>query len=356
MAMSNLPEGLSSPSTAPAAPAGVAPSEPDRPRWWIAQFRHWTQKFRHTSSLRSDLQDALEADNADTHETPDFSPEERTMLKNILELRETRVSDVMIPRADIVAVPSDISLGRLLLFFQDAEHSRLPVFTETLDDPCGLVHIKDLMGYITGQARQDNGERLDLGSVDLDVTLASLPLIRPVIYVPPSMPAMELLAKMQTSHQHMALVIDEYGGTDGLVTIEDLVETVVGDIADEHDEEEGPIVLRTLDGAFAVDARASLEDVFIEMGIMLDMEALDEDVDTLGGLVTMLAGRVPARGEVIPGIPQFGAKLEFEVLEADPRRLKRIKIRILSDTSDNDDAKGPIPKDAESELRLVSGG
>jgi CBS domain containing-hemolysin-like protein len=358
--MSSTNEGSPPPSPAPAG--AVSPTDPERPRWWADHIRQWTQKLRPSSSLRSNLADALDVEDGSETEQPDFSPAEREMLKNILELRETRIDDVMMPRADITAVPSDISLGKLLLAFQEAEHSRLPVYDETLDDPRGLVHIKDLMRYITGQScpvaddcAGATAAQLDLGKVDLMAPLSSLPLIRPIIYAPPSMPAMELLARMQTSHQHMALVIDEHGGTYGLVTIEDLVETVVGDIADEHDEDEGPVVLRTFDGAYAVDARADLEDVFDELGIKFDLEELDEEVDTLGGLVTMLAGRVPVSGEVIEGTLPPDLKLSFEVLEADPRRVKRVKLRIVSpdDASDED---GPLPLSELPAARLGTTG
>ncbi|HVV92452.1 MAG TPA: hemolysin family protein [Hyphomicrobiales bacterium] len=279
-------------------------------------------------SIREDLEDALRADAAPAR---DFSPEERAMLKNILGLRELTVEDVMVPRADITAVEITTPLAEVLRLFRTAEHSRLPVYRDTLDDPRGMVHIKDLVGYVTERAAAgDSGPRrrrvaagLDLARVGFTQPLGRIGVIRPVLYVPPSMPAMDLLAKMQATRLHLALVIDEYGGTDGLATIEDLLEMVVGDIEDEHDEEEGPALVPAENGAFIADARVSLEDAVPAIGTELLPRAEEEEVDTLGGLLVLLAGRVPVRGEIVAG----PGNLEFEVLDADPRRVKRVKIR-----------------------------
>jgi CBS domain containing-hemolysin-like protein len=280
-------------------------------------------------SIREDLEDALRADAAPVR---DFSPGERAMLKNILGLRELKVEDVMVPRADITAVAITTPLAEVLSLFRSAEHSRLPVYHDTLDDPRGMVHIKDLIGYITERAASgDSGPRrrrvaagLDLARVGFTQPLGRIGIVRPVLYVPPSMPAMDLLAKMQATRLHLALVIDEYGGTDGLATIEDLLEMVVGDIEDEHDEEEGPALVPAEEGAFVADARVSLEDAVPAIGTALLPRAENEEVDTLGGLLVLLAGRVPVRGEIVTAPP---GDLEFEVLDADPRRVKRVKIR-----------------------------
>ena len=286
-------------------------------------------RVKREASLRADLEGAL-ADDQRT-ETPDqtFSPEERAMLRNILGLREVRVADVMIPRADIVAIEQDIALGDLLKLFREAAHSRLPVYRQTLDDPIGFIHIRDVLAYlVSGDApasRKPKGNNaLDLGRIDLSARLITAKLIRRLLFVPPSMPALDLLVHMQTNRVHLALVVDEYGGTDGLVSIEDLVEQVVGDIADEHDED--VLVISADKDGWVASARAPLEDVVEALAPDLELQTppdLEEDIDTLGGLLTALAGRVPVRGELIEG-PR---DIEFEVLDADPRRVKRVRIR-----------------------------
>ncbi|GEP06251.1 hemolysin family protein [Methylobacterium oxalidis] len=305
-------------------------------------------------SLRDDIEGALsEPDNGENA----FSPLERAMLKNVLGLHKVRVDDVMIPRADIVAVSIDTSLGDLLKLFRTAGHSRLPVYGETLDDPRGMVHIRDFVDHIAARAeagarraavaaapevagdeekpaarsRRGNGARslrsLNLAHVDLSATLAATRIQRPVLFVPPSMPAIDLLVRMQATRTHMALVIDEYGGTDGLISIEDLIEMVVGDIEDEHDVTEGRLVQR-LDGeaeVFVADARAGLAEVSEATGVDLvaAVGEMAEEIDTIGGMIVTLAGRVPSRGELIAG----PGDLEFEVLDADPRRLKRLRFQ-----------------------------
>jgi CBS domain containing-hemolysin-like protein len=282
--------------------------------------------LRPAPSIRDDLEDAL----ADTESRGDLSPREREMLKNVLGLRGRRVEDVMVPRADIVSVPLDTTLGDLLRVFRTAGHSRLPVHGETLDDPSGMVHIRDFLDYLAAKAETVPAARRrklpagmpDLGKVDLSTPLGAAKILRPVLYAPPSMPALDLLAKMQTTRTHMALIIDEYGGTDGLVSIEDLVEIVVGDIEDEHDSDDAPMVARLDAASFIADARASLDEVEKVTGIKLTEIEMAEEVDTIGGLIVTMAGRVPVRGEIIAGPADF----EYEVLDADPRRIKRLKI------------------------------
>jgi CBS domain containing-hemolysin-like protein len=261
-----------------------------------------------------------------------FSPEESTMLKNILGLRERRIEDVMVPRADIIAVQQDISLGELMKVFEGAGHSRLVVYSDTLDGPVGMVHIRDLIAFMTARAQvaaEVNAEReqpfaagLDLTAIDLSMPLSATKIVRQILFVPPSMPAMDLLAKMQATRIHLALVIDEYGGTDGIVSIEDIVEEVVGDIADEHDEAESPTVVPQTDGSFLADGRASLEDVMLIVGPEFDVGDLVNNVDTLSGYLVTKVGRVPVRGELVPGPATF----EIAVLDADPRRIKKVKI------------------------------
>jgi CBS domain containing-hemolysin-like protein len=292
---------------------------------WLERLLH---RFRSRDSIREDLEEVL----SEATEAADFSPHERAMLKNVLGFHRVRVSDVMVPRADIVAVATDTSLGELLALFRTIGHSRLPAYGETLDEPLGMVHIRDFLDFIAGAAevrRPESGEapadpepgEADLGKVDLSITLASANIVRPVLFVPQSMPAVDLLVRMQASRTHIALVIDEYGGTEGLVTIEDLVEMVVGDIEDEHDET-APMLLREGPEVIVADARASLEEVSDELGYDLTEVVEADEVDTVGGLVVTLVGRVPSRGEIVVG-PDG---VEFEVLEADPRRLKRVRI------------------------------
>jgi len=280
-------------------------------------------------SIRQDLEVVLENGTpADTG----FSPQERTMLKNILGLRERRVEDVMVPRADIVAVQQDIPLGDLLKVLANAGHSRLAVYNDTLDDPVGMIHIRDLIAYMAERAavKPEAGAgrkkvppaSLDLQAVDLTVSLAAMKILREVLFVPPSMPVIDLFAKMQATRIHLALVIDEYGGTDGLASIEDIVEQVVGEIEDEHDGDEAPAVMPQADGSFFADARASLEDVTAILGAEFDVGDAADEVDTLGGYLFMKIGRVPVRGELISGPGNF----EIQVLDADPRRVKRVRV------------------------------
>jgi CBS domain containing-hemolysin-like protein len=282
-----------------------------------------------SNSIRADLQVVLEA--GAPGETG-FSPEERTMLQNILALRGRRIDDVMVPRADIIAVQQDIALGDLIKVFEGAGHSRLVVYNDTLDDPAGMVHIRDVIGYMVRHATVDeakNAKRrkpfpagLDLKAIDLSVSLSATKIIRELLFVPPSMPALDLLAKMQATRIHLALVIDEYGGTDGIVSMEDIVEQIVGDIEDEHDEDETPAVIRQPDGSFLADARAHLEDVVATVGPEFDVGGVADEVDTLAGYIMARVGRLPSRAEVVPGPAGF----EIEVLDADPRRLKRLRI------------------------------
>ena len=233
------------------------------------------------------------------------------MLANMLGFGELKVSDVMVPRAQILAVDEDTPMSELVALFRDAKHSRLPVYRETLDDPTGLVHVKDVLALLEPDGA--GGYRPEPSSIAR--------LKRPILFAPPSMRALDLLLKMQATHTHLALVIDEYGGTDGLVSIEDIIEEIVGDIADEHDEETPPLKREGED--FIADARLELEDFKTETGIDLATPETDVDVDSLGGLVVWLLGRVPQRGEIIA----HPAGYEFEVLEADPRKVKRLRIR-----------------------------
>ena len=285
-------------------------------------------------SIRADLKDVLDVM---TPGESGFSPEESRMLKNILGLHERRVGDVMIPRADIIDVQQDIKLGDLMRTFENAAHSRLVVYNDTLDDPVGMVHIRDLIAFMTVRSAVDpakNEKRkkplpagLDLKAIDLGMPLSAARIVRELLFVPPSMRVIDLLARMQATRIHLALVVDEYGGTDGLCSMEDIVEQIVGEIADEHDEDEVPAVVRQPDGSYIGDARAPLEDVVAIVGSDFDVGDAAEEVDTLGGYLVTRAGRLPVRGEIVPGPGLF----EFEVLDADPRRVKRIRIARLKE-------------------------
>ena len=301
--------------------------------WFVRVFR--SVFGLRPSTMRADLSDFLDAM---TPAESGFSPEESRMLKSILGLRERSVSDVMVPRADIIAVQQDIQIGDLLMVFEKAGHSRLVIYNDTLDDPVGMVHIRDLIGYMTTRATIDptkNAKRrkplpagLDLKAINLATPLTATKIVREVLFVPPSARVMDLLARMQAKQIHLALVIDEYGGTDGLISIEDIVEQIVGEIADEHDEDERANIVPQPDGSYIADARASLEDVvaFVGQDFVVE-EDVAEEVDTLGGYLTSRAGLLPLRGELIPG----PGVLEFEVLDADPRRVKRVRIVRLTE-------------------------
>ncbi len=271
-------------------------------------------------SIRDDIEDALE----DTGSESVFSTQERAMMRNVLGLHELRVEDIMVPRADVIAVGLHMTLGEVLDVFREAGHSRLPVHGDTLDDPRGMVHIRDFVEILVAAtpAYGPAGTR-PAAAVTLATPLETGEVIRPVLFVPPSMQALDLLRKMQASRTHMALVIDEYGGTDGLVTIEDIVEVIVGDIEDEHDEEEAPLIEAEADGIYLADGRAALDDVSAALGVDLTLGDDAEEIDTIGGLVTSLCGHLPQRGEVVTGHADF----DFEILEADPRRVKRLRIR-----------------------------
>jgi len=244
--------------------------------------------------LRELIEDALARSKSDT-----LSSQERSMLRRILRLGMLTIEDVMVPRADIIAVDDTISVADLMGVFRQAEHSRVPVYHETLDDPRGMVHIRDLMSWITSEAEACKEGSLNLGKVDLGRNIASINILREILYVPGSMSVLDLLLKMQTTRLHLALVVDEYGGTDGLVSIEDLVEEVVGDIADEHDVEDEPLIKSDPRLGLVADARTPISDLEKHLGLELASEEQEEEVDTLGGLVFAIAGRIPARGELV---------------------------------------------------------
>jgi CBS domain containing-hemolysin-like protein len=293
------------------------PRETDEETSWFERLLA-TFGLGEEPDLRELIEDALARSKSDT-----LSAQERGMLRRILRFGKLTVEDVMVPRADIIAVDDTVTADELMRVFRQAEHSRLPVYHETLDDPRGMIHIRDLMSWITEQA-EAGGRGLDLGKVDLQRTVASMNITRELLYVPGSMTVLDLLLKMQTTRLHLALVVDEYGGTDGLVSIEDLVEEVVGEIADEHDVEDEPLIRTDPRLGLIADARMPVEELEQHLGIELVEGEQEEDIDTLGGLVFSIAGRIPARGELV----RHPSGVEFEVLEADPRRIKKLRIHV----------------------------
>lgn len=288
-------------------PASLSEGASPRSSLFRSWLRRATGTFRAAEALPAE-EDSEDGDMATAFETA--SPAERAMVANILRLRDLRVEDVMTPRADIVAVAVDASLEDVMAALSRGSLSRVPVYQETLDDPLGFVHLKDLaLTYGVGCA--SNAPDFELG-----------PHVRTALFVPPSMRIAALMQKMQAERVHMALVIDEFGGVDGLVTIEDLVEQIVGDIEDEHDAQEGAQWRSEAPGVWLIDARADIAEFAEAAGLSLLPEDWEEDVDTLGGLVFMMTGRVPTRGEVIT----HPMGHEIEVVDADPRRIRRLRL------------------------------
>jgi CBS domain containing-hemolysin-like protein len=325
-----------------AAATSAEPAASEQPQSWLAVLRA-RLGLPGAPTLRAMLEDALKG----AGDGRTFSAEEREMLLRILRFGTLRVEDVMVPRADIIAVDEDEPVWELLRTFDAAGVSRLPLFRETLDDPRGMVHVKDVMRWLIGEAlgrpaseghvpsaaraasdrpslpaAGSDAPAPDLARVNLSRPIASTRLRRPMLYVPPSMPAANLLIRMQSTHIHMALVVDEYGGTDGVVTIEDLVEQIVGEIEDEHDEAEAANIIADPKLGLVTAARTPVKELEEHLGLKLMKPEEEEDIDTLGGLVFALVGRVPARGELI----RHPAGVEFEVLDADPRRVKKLRI------------------------------
>lgn len=269
--------------------------------------------FRSDSNqqLRDTLEEIIgETVESENGEAQEIGADERVMLSNILKLRHLTAYDVMVPRADIVSAEVDTPYEDLIELFRTAGHSRLPVYRESLDDLLGMIHVKDTVGL------GGSGQKIKLSK-----------LLRPVDVIAPSMPVMDLLLQMRLNKTHMVLVVDEFGGIDGLVTIEDLVEEIVGEIEDEYDVNETPKLIWRADGTLLADARLPISDFETEVGEILSEEEREEDIDTLGGLVFYLADRVPARGELIE---HEASGAVFEVVQADPRRIKRLRVRKVS--------------------------
>ncbi|HUC65204.1 MAG TPA: hemolysin family protein [Stellaceae bacterium] len=278
-------------------------------------LRNWLKQLvgprNGETSLREELEELIE----EHKEEQPIDPHERTLLGNILKLHELSAADIMVPRVDIVALEIDTPFVDAVKQLVEHGHTRLPLYRETLDDVVGIVHIKDLLPYAA------DGKPVPLGKI-----------ARKVLFVAPSMPVLDLLLQMRLSRVHMALVVDEFGGIDGLVTIEDVIEEIVGEIEDEHDDADRPKLIERPDGTLIADARVKLETLQEKVPAALLAPAEEETIESLGGLVTALAGRVPSRGEVV----RHPSGLEFEVLDADPRRVKRLRLRGLPQAAASD--------------------
>jgi magnesium and cobalt transporter len=259
-------------------------------------------------SLRDTLEVYLEETASDGDTSSEVDQDERAMLVNILRFKELTADDVMVPRADILAVQNSATLQDIVALINKEQHSRFPVYSDNLDDVSGMIHVKDLLTFF------DKPSSFSIGSIQ-----------REILFVAPSMPVSDLLLKMRLTRIHMALVVDEYGGIDGLVTIEDLVEQIVGEIEDEHDIDNDPELIELAEGEWVTDARMKIEDFEALTCVILTEEEREEDIDTLGGLVFSVAGRVPSRGEVV----RHDSGIDFKVLEADPRRIKRLRLTNL---------------------------
>jgi magnesium and cobalt transporter len=269
--------------------------------------RLWRRAAEHSvrESIAELVQEAAEAPML-PGVLPELDRHERALIANVLRLRETTVDDIMVPRADIVAMRVDVTLDQALAQIRTEGHSRLPIFRDQLDEIVGMIHIKDVFSYV-GKPEAFSLEKL----------------VRRPLMVAPQIPVADLLLQMRKERMHLALVVDEFGGIDGLVTIEDLVETIVGDISDEHDEVMGPMLTERPDGSFEINARLSIAAFEQRLGAVLTPDERAADIDTVGGLVFTLAGRVPAKGEIIT----HEGGVEFLILEADGRMIRRVRVR-----------------------------
>lgn len=288
----------------PEPPEGGLQAEHDRSFARLRNFLRLIRGSRDGESLRDTIDEMIEEPS--TEGPHPLSAHERVLIGNILKVHNRTAADVMVPRIDIVALDVETSFPEVVKCMVEQGHSRVPVFRETLDDVIGFIHVKDVLGPVA----------------DRQPTKLS-PILRKVLFVAPSLPTLDLLVQMRQARTHIAMVVDEFGGIDGLVTIEDLIEEIVGEIEDEHDVADGPSLTERADGTLIVDARTPIEVLEERQGTRLRPTAEQEEVDTLGGLVSSLAGRVPKRGEVIA----HPSGIEFEVLDADPRRIKRLRVR-----------------------------
>jgi CBS domain containing-hemolysin-like protein len=301
-----------------APPSGSGQREHD----WSSRLRHFLRLLkrpRNGETLRETIDEMIEEEPPPESPGDDLSAHERVLIGNILKVHDRTAADVMVPRVDIVALDVETPFVEVVKSMVEQEHSRVPVYRETLDDVIGFIHVKDILAPVA--------ERRETKLP---------PLLRKVLFVAPSIPILDLLVQMRQARTHIAMVVDEFGGIDGLVTIEDLIEEIVGEIEDEHDVAGAPNLVARADGSVIADARTPIEMLELQQNIRLRPEGDHEEVDTLGGLVSALAGRVPKRGEVIV----HPSGIEFEVLDGDPRRIARLRVRRL-----------PAEPDAKGETR-----
>jgi CBS domain containing-hemolysin-like protein len=300
------------------------------------------RRFLRNKDLRESLEGMIESHSQETGE-PAMADDARSMLGNLLGFSDLRVDDLMVPRADIECIDETATVADLLKLFITANHSRIPVFRETLDDVTGFIHVKDLLRWISahGNSRKNKAN----GVTGISMPAAALAqsvkqhsnLIRDVLHVPPSMPAPDLLVQMKLSRVHMAVVVDEYGGTDGLVSFEDLVEAIVGDIADEHDaDDEAKLIKKQNATTYMADARVAISTLDTMFGVDLLPDDQEDEADTLAGLLFEMGGRIPTRGEII----KHASGLEFEIVQTDPRRVKRVRIHIKKPDLSSDEING----------------
>jgi CBS domain containing-hemolysin-like protein len=294
----------------PASPAspGESPSSPSAPidspahYGWLRSVWRRLRRRERNEAVREAIEELI--DGTPESDTP-ISNDQRELLGNILKLRDKTVADVMVPRVDIVGISADTPLDEVVRLIQAEAHSRYPVYRESLDDVIGMIHIKDVLAY-WGMSKKFNLRDI----------------LRRVVFVAPTLPVLDMLLDMRRSRTHMALVVDEFGGTDGLLTLEDLVEEIVGEIEDEHDVAQAPTLARRMDGTLDVNGRTPVELLEQEIGNVLSEDERRE-IDTVGGLIFSLLGRIPERGEVV----RHPSGVEFEILDVDPRRIRRLRVR-----------------------------
>jgi len=294
----------------PQSPEIVGQPEHERSFAPLRNLLRLIRRPRNGESLRETIDEMIEEPPADGPHP--LSAQERVLIGNILKVHDRTAADAMVPRVDIVALDVETSFPEVVKFMVEQGHSRVPVYRETLDNVIGFVHAKDLLG----PAAERRETKLSL-------------ILRKVLFVAPSVPILDLLVQMRQARTHIAMVADEFGGIDGLVTIEDLIEEIVGEIEDEHDVADEPRLAERADGTLIADARTPIEVLEEHQGVRLRPSGEQEEVDTLGGLVSSLAGRVPTRGEIIA----HPSGIEFEVLDADPRKIKRLRVRRSPDAA-----------------------
>ncbi len=284
------------------------------------------------ADLQASLEGVIES-HAEETGTQGLDGDARSMMRNVIGFADKRVNDLMVPRANIIAVEDTSTMRELLAKFVEANHSRLPIFRESLDDVIGMIHVKDYLRWMTSKGSKRKTKAMPEAGVtlpakELSSTIKQHPsMLRDVLFVPPSMPAPDLLLKMKASHIHLAIVVDEYGGTDGIVSLEDLVEVIIGDISDEHDTDDEQDMLHQIDErTYLANAQVEISKLDEKLNVDLLPDDQEDEADTLAGLVFEMAGRVPTRGEII----KHPSGLEFEIMESDPRRIKRVRIHVKS--------------------------